>query len=70
MEKLFAKCKLEDVEQHRRFLSLFKPKIKKLCDAGSCPHGSFAQCYIRIERMLAKLGETPYEMLKEEHEKK
>jgi hypothetical protein len=70
MEKLFARGKLEDAKQHGRFLSHLKPKIKKLCVMQDHAHmEALFNAALEVEWMLAKLGETPFEMLKEEHEK-
>jgi len=51
-------------------LSYLRPKIKKLCVMHD--HVDLEALFsatLEVERMLAKLSETPLEMLKEKHEK-
>lgn len=70
MEKLFARRKFEDVEQRRRFLSCLQLKIKMLCVMKNYANTE-AKFIVALEmqRVLAELGETPFELLKEEQEK-
>jgi hypothetical protein len=69
LEKLFARGKLEDGEQRRRFLSRLRLEIKKMCVMKN--HGNMEDLFnfaLEVERVLAKLGKTPFELLKEEEE--
>jgi hypothetical protein len=67
MEKFFTKGKLKDVEQRQRFLSRLCPEIRKLYvmrDYTSMD--GLLVAALEVEWVLAKLGETPFELLKEE----
>jgi hypothetical protein len=67
MEKFFTRGKLEDVEQRRRFLSRLCPEIRKLYvmkDYTSMDRP--LAITLEVEWVLTKLGEIPFELLKEE----
>jgi len=67
MEKLFIKGKLEDVKQRRIFLSHLRPKIRKLCVMKDYANMEvLLNVALKVERVLVEIGETPFEMLKEE----
>lgn len=66
MEKLFARGKLKDAKQ-RRFLSRLQLEIKKLCVMKDyAKMEAMLNVALDMERVLAKLSETPFELLKEE----
>lgn len=70
MEKLFARSKLEDAKQKRRFLSRFKLEIRELCVMRDYANTDASlNVALEVEWVLAELVETPFEMLKEEQEK-
>jgi hypothetical protein len=70
MEKLFARGKLKDVEQIRRFLSRLQLEIKKLCVMRDYANmEALLNVALEMEWVLAELCETPFELLKEEQEK-
>jgi len=67
MEKLFIKSKLEDAEQRRIFLSHLRPKIRKFCVMKDYANmEALLNVALEVERVLIEIGETPFEMLKEE----
>jgi hypothetical protein len=69
MEKLFARGKLEDAKQRRRFLSHSRLEIKTLCVIQDHANmEALLSVPLEVEQMLAELGEAPFEMLKEEQE--
>jgi hypothetical protein len=66
MEKLFARDKLKDAKQ-RRFLSRLQLEIKKLCVMKDyAKMEALLNVALDMERVLAELGETRFELLKEE----
>ncbi len=70
MEKLFTRGKLEDGEQKRKFWTQLRPKIKKLCvmkDHASME--ALLNATLEVKRVLAKLGETPFELLRKSRRK-
>ncbi len=69
MENLFTKGKLEQVEQIYIFLSLLRPKIKKMCVMkGYANFEAIFNVALEVEKVLTWLGETPFELLKEKQE--
>jgi hypothetical protein len=64
VDKLFRKGQIADVEQRRRFLARLRPEIWMLCVVSE----ELVNAAIEVERVLAELGETPFEPLKEERE--
>jgi hypothetical protein len=67
MENLFTRSKFEDAEQRRIFLSHLRPEIKKLCVMRDYANmEALLNVVLEVERVLTKIGETPFEMLKEE----
>ncbi len=67
---MFVRGKLEDAKLCKRFLSYSRPKIKKHCVMRDHACWETLLCVtLELEGMLAKLGETPFEMLKVKHEK-
>jgi predicted component of viral defense system (DUF524 family) len=67
--KLFHRNKIHDVEQKKRFLARLRPKIWKLCVVRTFTNiEELVGATIELERVLGKLGKTPYEPLKEEQE--
>jgi cell fate (sporulation/competence/biofilm development) regulator YmcA (YheA/YmcA/DUF963 family) len=69
MEKLFVRGKLEDVEHRRRFLFRLQPEIKKLCVMKDYANmEALLNVALEMEQVLAELGETPFELFKEEQE--
>jgi len=67
MEKLFAQGKLEDVEQRRRFLSHLILEIMKLCVMRDYVNmDALLNAALKVDWVLVELGETPFEVLKEE----
>ncbi len=70
LDKLFRKGKVQDVEQRRRFLARLRPKIRKLCVVQKFTDiKELVGAAIEVERVLAELGEKPYEPLREEQDK-
>ncbi len=66
MEKLFIKGKLEDTKQRKRLFSKLQPQ-KTLCVMRDyVKMDELFAATLEIEKVLAELGETPYELLKEE----
>ncbi len=67
MEKSFTRGKLEDVEQRRRFLSKLLLEIKKLhVMRDYTSMDGLLVVGLEVEWVLVKLGEPPFELLKEE----
>jgi hypothetical protein len=65
MEKLFARGKLEDAKQCRRFLSRLRLEIKKLCVMQDHANmEALLSATLEVEKMLVELSEAPFEMLK------
>jgi len=68
-DKLFRKGQIPDVEQHRRFLARLRPEIRKLCIVRTFADiEKLVGAVVEVEGVLAELGETPYEPLREEQE--
>ncbi len=70
MEKLFTRGKLEDGEQKRKFWFKLKPEIRKLWvmrDHASME--ALLNATLEGKRVLAKLGETPFELLRKNKRK-
>jgi predicted aspartyl protease len=69
LDKLFWKGKVQDVEQKRRFLARLRPDIRKLCILRTFADiKELVGAATEVERVLAELGETPYEPLREDQE--
>lgn len=69
MKKLFARGKLEDVEQRQIFPFKFCPKIKKLCVMRDYVNmDALLAITLEVEWVLVELQEIPFELLKVEHE--
>jgi hypothetical protein len=69
MEKIFAKGKLEDVEQRQIFPFKFYPKIKKLCVMRDYVNmDALLTIALEVEWVLVELEEIPFELLRVEHE--
>jgi len=69
LDKLFQKGRIQDTEQKRRFLARLRPKIRKLCVVRTFTDiEKLVGAATELEIILGKLGETPYEPLKEEQE--
>jgi len=69
LDRLFQKGKIQDAEQKRRFLAILRPKIRKLCVVRTFADiEELVSAATEFERVLGKLGETPFEPLKEEQE--
>jgi hypothetical protein len=69
LDKLYRKGKVQDVEQRRRFLARLRPEIRKLCVVRTFADiEELVGAAIEVERVLAELGETPYEPFWEEQE--
>ncbi len=68
MVKLFTRVKLEDVK-HRWFLLCLCLDIKKFSIMRDYVNmEALLVAALEVEHVLVKLGETPFELLKEEHE--
>jgi len=68
-DKLFRKGQIQDVEQRRRFLARLRPEIRKLCIVRTFADiEELVGAAVEVEGVLAELGETPYEPLREEQE--
>jgi hypothetical protein len=66
-DKLFRRGKIQDVEQKKRFLTRLRPEIRKLCVVRTFVDiEELVGAATEVERVLGKLGETPYEPLREE----
>ncbi len=58
------------MEQRRRFLAKLRPEIRKWCVVQTFADiEGLVRTAIEVERVLAELGETPYEPLREEQDK-
>jgi hypothetical protein len=69
LDKMFRKGQIPDVEQKRRFLARLRPEIRKLCIVQTFADiEELVGAAVEVEGVLAELGETPYEPLKEEQE--
>jgi hypothetical protein len=69
LDKLFRKGKIQDVQQRRRFLARLRPEIRKLCVVRTFVDiKELVGVATEVERVLGELGETPYELLREEQE--
>jgi len=69
LDKLFQKGWIQDAEQRRRFLARLRPEIRKLCVVRTFADiEELVGAEIKVERVLGELGETPFELLKEEQE--
>jgi len=69
LDKLFQKGWIQDTEQKRRFLAKLRPEIRKLCVVRTFTDiKELVGAATELERVLGKLGETPYEPLREEQE--
>jgi hypothetical protein len=67
MEKLFTRGKLKDPKQRKKFISKLHLKIKKLCVMRDYVNmDELFGATLEIEKVLAKLGKTPFESLKNE----
>ncbi|CAK9253662.1 unnamed protein product [Sphagnum jensenii] len=68
-DKLFRKGQIQDVEQCRRFLARLMPEIRKMCIVRTFTDiEELVAAAMEVEGVLAELGETPYEALREEQE--
>jgi ATP-dependent exoDNAse (exonuclease V) beta subunit len=69
MEKIFTRGKLEDAKKKHKFLSRFRPEIRKLCVVRDYVNmDELLSTVLEVERVLAELGETPLELMKDEQE--
>ncbi len=69
LDKLFRKGKVQDAEQRKRFLARLRLEIRKLCVVRTFADiEELVGTATEVERVLAELGETPYEPLREEQE--
>jgi len=69
LDKMFRKGQIQDVEQKRRFLAKLRPEIRKLCVVRVFADiEELVAVGIEVERVLGELGETPFELFKEERE--
>jgi hypothetical protein len=69
LDKLFQRGRIQDAEQRRRFMARLRPKIRKLCVVRTLTDiEELVGATTKPERVLGKLGETPYEPLKKEQE--
>jgi hypothetical protein len=69
LDKLFQRGRIQNVDQKRRFLARLRPKIRKLCVVRMFTDiEELVGVAIELEKVLGKLGETPYEPLKKEQE--
>jgi len=56
-------------KKKHRFLSRFHPEIKKLCIVRDYANmDELLSTVLEVERVLAKLKETPFELMKDEQE--
>jgi hypothetical protein len=68
-DKLFQKGQIQDVEQRKRFLAKLRPEIRKLCIVRTFADiEELVGAVVEVEGVLAELGETLYEPLREEQE--
>jgi len=69
LDRLFQRGRIPDTEQRRRFLARLKPEIRKLCIVRTFADiEELVGAATELKRVLGKLGETPFEPLKEEQE--
>jgi predicted aspartyl protease len=69
LDKLFRKGTIPDVEHKRRFLARLRPEIRKLCMVRTFVDiEELVGAATEVEKVLGELGETPYELLREEQE--
>jgi len=69
LDKLFQRGKIQNVEQRRRFMARLRLEIRKLGVVKTFTDiEELVGATTKLERVLGKLGETPYEPLKEEQE--
>ncbi len=67
MDKLFQRGKIENVEQRKRFLALFRPELRRLCVVRTYTNiEEMVIAATEIERVLGDLEETPYDPFREE----
>jgi hypothetical protein len=67
LDKLFQRGQILDAEQRRRFLARLRPEIHKLCVVRTFADiEELVGAATEVERVLGELGETPFELLKEE----
>ncbi len=68
-DKLFTRGKLQDAKQRKRHIFWLHPKIKKLCVMWDYANMDFMFVgTLKVDQILIELGETPFELLKEEQE--
>jgi len=69
MDKFFQRGQIQDVKHQCRFLGKLRLEIRKLCVVKTYTNiEDVVVADAEIERVLGKLGETPYEPVKEEHD--
>jgi len=69
MDRLFQRGRIPDAEQRRRFLARLRPEIWKLCVVRTFADvEELVGAATELKRVLGKLGETPFEPLREEQE--
>jgi len=71
LDKLFQRGGIHDVKQRRRFLAKLRLEIRKLCVVRTFTNiEELIGVVTKLERVLGKLGKTPYEPLKEEQKER
>ncbi len=69
LERIFVKVKIFGAKRRRRFLAHLKLEIKKLCVVYTyVDMDELLATTIEIEKVLAEIGETTFEPLKEERD--
>jgi hypothetical protein len=69
VQRYFEKGRIPDAEQRKRFLARLRPEIRKLCVVRTFADiEELVGAASELERVLGKLGETPFEPLREEQE--
>jgi predicted aspartyl protease len=69
LDRLFQRGRITDAEQRRRFLARLRSEIRKLCVVRTFADiEELVGAASELERVLGKIGETPFEPLKEELE--
>ncbi len=69
LDRLFQRGRITDAEQRKRFLARLRPEIRKLCVVRTFANiEELVGAAYELERVLGELGETPFELLKEELE--
>jgi predicted component of viral defense system (DUF524 family) len=69
LNKLFQKGRIQDAEHKRRFLARLRLEIRKFCVVRTfIDIEELVGAAMELERIMGKLGETPYEPLREEQE--